>query len=93
MPSLTVTPPSVPGASGELGQRQQADRWQGVGQPERLLDVDFLELEVVIGGVMVVVVSHAMSLSARMSPLDRKSQAQTNERRPVYHGTPLIHQR
>ena len=53
------------GAGGELGQRQQADRRQGVGQPERLLDVDVLVLEVIVVDVMVVVVGHATSLSAR----------------------------
>ncbi len=49
---------------GELGQRKQADRRERVGQPERVLYVDVLVLEVVVGDVMVVVVSHDLRLSA-----------------------------
>ena len=51
------------GLGREFRQRQQADRRQRVGQPERLLDVDVLVLEVIGDTVrvdVVVVVGHGV---------------------------------
>ena len=51
------------GLGREFRQRQQADRRQRVGQPERLLDVDVLVLEVIgdtVGVDVVVVVGHGV---------------------------------
>src|SRR6185437_5615893 len=78
------------GLGGELGQREQADRRERVGQPERLLDIDVLVLEVIVGDVMVVVVSHAPSLLAggpRFGPpsrMHRPLNLSPGKRRPDF---------
>jgi len=62
--AASLRPPARCGLGAKLGQREQADRRESVGQPERVLDIDVLVLEVIAGDVMVVSVSHATSLSA-----------------------------
>ena len=78
------------GTGGELGQRQQPDGREGVGQPERLLDVDVLVVEVIVVDVMDVVVGHAPSLSARRQRQARKPLLTGRKARALHPPVPPV---